>query len=160
MLENKELLSSVMNSLRLARIQEKALERQLEDLRSSIVNHLEETLKALGAKEMESAERQDLVVPTSANENLQAIIGLLREQGGTMRRKNIAWRAYKEKRIVSTRGADGVAAIVGNVLGRNERLFVSTGWGWWDLAERKRNQALVQKPDEKLVEFDKKLAKA
>ena len=133
----KQVLSDVRDRLNRAKEDEKTLRIDLGHLQL-VISGLEDTLRLLEAK-MESEETSG--VPASkAKENLDAVIRVLRLNGKAMRRKDIANRAYELGLITSTKGSDGVDAIVGNILARNERLFTNTGWGWWDLSERQKNE--------------------
>ena len=136
----RQVLLDVRDRLNRAKSDEKTLLMDLGHLQL-VINGLGDALRLLEAK-MESREAPESpnAMPSKAKENLDAVIRVLRLNGKGMRRKDISNRAYKDGLISSTKGADGVDAIVGNILARNERLFTNTGWGWWDLAERQKGE--------------------
>jgi hypothetical protein len=102
---------------------------------ADVVDRIDKNLIDLGVDLKDNKEVSGKSIPpqaTTPEQNLAAVLDILRSYGGPMRRRDIAERAYTTNRIVSTGGSDGVDAVVGNILSRNEpRLFLNTGWGWW-----------------------------
>ncbi|MFZ0890562.1 MAG: hypothetical protein WA005_19140 [Candidatus Binataceae bacterium] len=86
-------------------------------------------------------------IPSTPDENLRAVVSILSASGGPMRIKAIAELAFKKEMIGSTKGLSGVTSTVSNVVSRHSpRVFVNTGWGWWDLAERRRPKLVPALP--------------
>ena len=139
MYNGKQLIESVLDSLRIALEDEKRLRE--------VIEHLQKTLKILQGEESTSGSvsteqpQPEAVQATMPEENLKAVTDIIRSNGTPMRRKDIAKKAIKGSLIISKNGPSGVDPIVGNILSRNEpRMFVNTGWGWWDLAERQKKR--------------------
>lgn len=131
-------VESIRDSLKAAREESS---RWLE-----VIGHLE---KALMAAEGQTGRDSDSAPEsaTTPETNLNAVIQIIRNNGGPMRRKEIAQKAFKEGLIRSTRGQVGVDAMVGNILSRSEpRLFNNTGWGWWALAKKAETESELSKP--------------
>ena len=131
-----QLVESIMDSLRLALEEEKKLK--------GVIEHLEQTLKILKGEEaplvsVSTESQREAIQTTTPEENLKAVMDIIRSNGTPMRRKDIVKRAIKSGLILSKNGPNGVDPLVGNILSRNEpRLFINTGWGWWDLADRQK----------------------
>ena len=151
---SKQLLDDLTHRLNKARSERQALQRELTEF-ELIISGFEQTIGLLRAQmESDRIPRAEAVASTS-RENLDAVIKVLRLNGKGMRRKDIAKRAHELQLISSTKGAEGVDAIVGNILSRNApRLFVNTGWGWWDLAERNKAEQPLRFPREKEPETE------
>lgn len=131
-----QLIESLRDALRLARKKETELRELIAQLEKHI-GLLEEESPLL----TNAPAPPEAVKPTTPEENLRAIMDILRKNGNSMRRSEIAKKAVDLGLIVSKSGPSGVDPIVGNILSRNEpRLFINTGWGWWDLAERHKKQ--------------------
>lgn len=84
------------------------------------------------------------VVPVMPEEtpqidSLDVIVSILESSSGPMRVKTIAEYAYNKGLITSSRGLSGVQSIVSNKVSQNSpKILTSVGWGWWDLAARRK----------------------
>jgi hypothetical protein len=100
---------------------------------------------------------------STPDDSLRAVVDILSAHGGPMRIKSIAKYASENNLIRSTGGPDGIASIISNLLSRHSpRVFVNTGWGWWDLAEafkeiiKKPRGAEPPPPPSNVVELNRK----
>jgi hypothetical protein len=134
------------------------LNEQLTDARykiqihSNVVNRLSESvksmdhrltqLKILAAGWPKNTPIPEPVATSTPDESLKNVVAILSANSGPMRIKSIAKYAFDKGLIRSTGGIDGVTSIVSNIMSRHSpRLFVNTGWGWWDVAERHKPKA-------------------
>lgn len=114
-------------------------------IRNEEVNQLNQSVKSLDNRlnqlnllAAEWPKETSPALDTSASapeDSLRAVIGILSAHGGPMRIKSIAKYASENNLIRSTGGSEGITSIISNLLSRHSpRMFVNTGWGWWDLA--------------------------
>jgi hypothetical protein len=116
------------------------------------VSRLSETIKSLEHRVTQlsvltAGWPRNIPTPPAINtstpdESLKNVVAILSANSGPMRIKSIAQYAFDKGLIRSTGGIVGVTSIVSNIMSRHSpRLFVNTGWGWWDVAERQKPKA-------------------
>lgn len=111
--------------------------RNLEHLIESLDSRLKQMNVLMAVWPKEAHKTAADTVTSAPEESLRSVVGILKASTGPMRIKSIAKYAFEKGLIRSTGGLEGVTSIVSNLMSRHSpRLFVNTGWGWWDLAER------------------------
>jgi hypothetical protein len=141
------LVSYISEHLTDARHKAAAYQDELAKL-ARLIKSLEARLASLNLlKNTWPGEVISAVAPNTPEESLKAVAQILAAAPGPMRVKAIAEYAHKKGLIASSKGLNGVASIVSNVVSRySPRIFVNTGWGWWTLAEKQRNGAKLFSP--------------